>query len=251
MAMVMVASVKGAPGVTTASLGLAAAWRRNAILAEFDPDGGDVRYRLNGSDGEPLTPDPSLVGLAKAVSDAPDVRDYLQELHGGIEVLVGLPSAAAALALDDRWAAVGALVAATPNRDVIADCGRLQPSGPGELLFAHASALLFLTRPTVDGVAHLRARLEVLDNAPPTFVAVVTGAADSRSPRQVQAILDEARLGVQVLGRIAYDSVAAGTLAGAWSSRLSRSWLIRSCGEISSRLLKELDRQHVDETVPA
>jgi hypothetical protein len=250
MAMVMVASVKGSPGVTTTAIGMTATWRRSAILAELDPSGGDIRYRLNGPGGRPLSRDPSLVTFGQDLGDAPDVRDYVQGLRSGIEVLLGLHSAEESLALDDRWAAVGGLLSVVPQRDVIADCGRLHPGGPTELLFPSAAALLVVTRPTVDGVAHLRSCLESLESPPPTYVAVVTGATDTRSPRQVQLILEEAGLDALVLGRVAYDSVAAGTLAGAWNARLSRSWLIRSCRDVSARLVHEMEREAAGQVTP-
>lgn len=242
MTMVMVASVKGAPGATTTALALAATWPRPAMLAELDPDGGDIRYRLDGVHGEPLGREPSLLTFASVIMEGPDVRDHLQVLPGGLEVLVGLAGADDSEAIDRRWAAVGALLEATPGRDVIADCGRLHPLSPLEELFPYAAGLVLVTRPTVDGVAHLRARIEAMDDAPPIYVVVVTGSADSRSARQVQVVLDHADLPTTVLGRVAYDPAAAGTLAGEWSDRLSRSWLMRSARDASAQLVRELDR---------
>lgn len=242
MSLVMVASVKGAPGVTTTALALAATWSRPVLLAELDPDGGDIRYRLNASDGEPLDEEPGLHTFAAAVMDGPDVHDFTQELPGGLELLVGLPSAEYSERVERRWAPIGALLEVVAGRDVIADCGRLTPISPAEELFPYASALLLVTRPTVDGVAHLRARIEAMDDAPPIFVAIVTGHADSRSARQVQGILDEAELPATVVGRIAYDPLGAGTLAGEWTDRLSRSWLMRSARDLAGTLGREIDR---------
>lgn len=246
MTLIMVASVKGSPGATTAALALAATWPRPALFAELDPDGGDVRYRLSASDGEPLDAEPGLHTFAAQVMDGPDVRDFTQELPGGLEVLVGLPSAEHSEQVERRWAPIGALLEATNGRDVIADCGRLTPLSPAEELFPYAAALLLVTRPTVDGVAHLRARIEAMDDAPPIFVAVVTGHADNRSPRQVQGILDDADLPATVLGRVAYDPFGAGTLAGEWSDRLSRSWLMRSARDLAGKLAREADRADDD-----
>jgi hypothetical protein len=242
MAMFMVASLKGAPGATTTALALAATWPRPALLAELDPDGGDVRYRLTAAGGEPLDRSPGLLSYAEAIMEGPDVREHLQQLPGGLEVLIGLPSGDDSEALDRRWAPVGALLESTPDRDVIADCGRIHPLSPAEELFPYAAALLLVTRPTVDGVAHLRARVEAMDDAPPIYVAVVTGQADSRSARQVQAVLDDADLPANVLGRIAYDPIGAGTLAGEWTDRLSRSWLMRSARDIGSRMVRDVER---------
>ncbi len=243
MSLFMVASVKGSPGATTAALALAATWPRPAMLAELDPDGGDIRYRLTASDGEALDEEPALHTFAAQVMQGPDVRDFVQELPGGLEVLLGLPTAEHSEQIERRWAPVGALLEAATGRDVVGDCGRLHPLSPTEELFPYAAALLLVTRPTVDGVAHLRARIEAMDDAPPIYVAVVTGHADSRSTRQVQEVLDDAGLPASVLGRIAYDPFGAGTLAGEWTDRLSRSWLMRSARDIAGKLIREVDRQ--------
>ena len=41
MPLIVVASDKGSPGVTTTAITLAAVWPRRALLAELDPSGGD------------------------------------------------------------------------------------------------------------------------------------------------------------------------------------------------------------------
>ena len=48
MALIAVAADKGAPGVTTTALALAAVWPRPVLLAECDPAGGDLVYRFPG-----------------------------------------------------------------------------------------------------------------------------------------------------------------------------------------------------------
>ncbi len=72
MSLIAVASVKGAPGTTTTALSLAATWPRRALLAELDPDGGDLRYRRGAAflDVGLRLLSHSLAGRAEA---APDV----------------------------------------------------------------------------------------------------------------------------------------------------------------------------------
>ena len=48
VALIAVAADKGAPGVTTTAVALAAVWPRPVLLAECDPAGGDLVYRLPG-----------------------------------------------------------------------------------------------------------------------------------------------------------------------------------------------------------
>ena len=64
MALVVVASDKGSPGVTTTALTMAAVWPRRALLAELDPSGGDVALRLRGPRGAPLSSEVGLISLA-------------------------------------------------------------------------------------------------------------------------------------------------------------------------------------------
>ena len=71
MALVAVASGKGAPGVTTASVVLAAVWPRPVLMAECDPAGGDLVYRFPAADGGRLEPGRGLLSLAAAASASP------------------------------------------------------------------------------------------------------------------------------------------------------------------------------------
>lgn len=244
----MLASVKGSPGVTTACLALAAMWPQPALLAELDPDGGDVRYRLRSADGGPLTCEPGLLSYAAEILDGPDVRHHVQQLAGGLEVLVGLPGADAARHLLRRWSWVGALLDSHAGGDVIADCGRLSPLSPTSEIFPYATGLVLVTRPTVDAVGHLRSRLETAEGLPPVYVVVVAGSGDARSARQVEAVLADAQLPATVVGTLAYDPVGAGTLAGEWAAELSRTALMRSARDIAARLDRDLVRD-VDEDV--
>lgn len=240
MALIAMASVKGSPGVSTAALSLAATWNRQVVLAELDPDGGDVRYRLRAEDGQPLVADIGLVSFAQSVVDGGSPLDHVQTLPGGLQVMVGVSSVEEVDAMDGLWSPVCALLDAVPDVDVIADCGRLHAYTPIEQALGHASALLVLTRPTVDGVAQLRSRLRSLAVTLPIYIAVVTGADDRRSVREVQLVLDDGGVPATVLGPIAYDPSGAGTLAGEWSGRLNSSPLMRTARELGHQLRRSL-----------
>ena len=64
MALIAIASDKGAPGVTTAALALAAVWPRPVLLAECDPAGGDLVYRFPALGGGHLDPRRGVLSLA-------------------------------------------------------------------------------------------------------------------------------------------------------------------------------------------
>jgi hypothetical protein len=131
-----------------------------------------------------------------------------------------------------------------PGVDVIADCGRLYSGSPAADVLGRAAAVVLVTRPTIDAVAHLRARagavlreLERLPNRPPlVFAVVVTSPRDDTSPKQIDQVLRQAGLPVPVLGRVALDPKGAGLLSGEWVGRLDKSLLVRSTRQIAGLL---------------
>jgi hypothetical protein len=135
-----------------------------------------------------------------------------------------------------------------PGVDVIADCGRLYSGSPAADVLSSAAAVLLVTRPTIDAVAHLRARtgallreLERRPGRPPLlFAVVVTNPRDDKSPKQIGLVLRQAGLPVPVLGRVALDPKGAGLLSGEWVGRLDKSLLVRSTRDIAGRLATRL-----------
>jgi hypothetical protein len=165
MALIAVAADKGAPGVTTASVALAAVWPRPVLLAECDPAGGDLVYRLPAADGGRLDPRRGLLSLAVAARrglQPHQVWEHAQKLRGGLDILSGVSGAEQGAGLELLWGSVGRVLAAVPQADVIADCGRLGVDGPVYDLLAQASALILLTRVSLGEVIRLRDRVNVL-----------------------------------------------------------------------------------------
>src|SRR5215469_2916600 len=168
MALIVIAADKGAPGVTTTSVALGAVWPRPVLLAECDPSGGDLLYRLPGADGERLDPRRGLLSLAVAARrglQPVQVWEHVQKLRGGLDVLVGVAGPEQGAGLDLLWGQVGRLLAAVPQADVIADCGRLGVDGPVYDLLAHASAIVLLTRANLAEVVRLRERVRAVASA--------------------------------------------------------------------------------------
>lgn len=250
MALVVIASDKGSPGVTTTALTLAAVWPRRALLAELDPSGGDVALRLRGPRGAPLSPEVGLISLAVGVrrgTQPHQVFEHVQRLDGGLEVVVGLATGEQGSGLSGLWGPVGQLLDEVPGLDVVADCGRLYAGSPATDVLQHASAVVLVTRPSIEAVAHLRARtaavlrdLERRPAPPPVAVVVITSPRDDASPKQIEQVLRQAGLPVPVLGRIALDPKGAGLLSGEWIGRLDRSLLVRSARDVAARLAHRL-----------
>jgi hypothetical protein len=247
MALIALAADKGSPGVTTTALSLAAVWPRRALLAELDPSGGDLALRLRGPRGVPLSPEIGLLSLAVGArrGAAPQqVFEHVQRLDGGLEVILGLSAGEQGTGLTGLWSPISMLLERVPGVDVIADCGRLYPGSPAMDVVVHANAVVLVTRPAIDAVAHLRARAAAVATetnsrstvVPPLFVVVVTGPRDNKSAQEIQLVLRQAQVPANVIGRIALDPRGAGLLAGEWVGRLDRSLLIRSAREIAAKL---------------
>lgn len=201
--LIVVAADKGAPGVTTSSLALALAWPRRVLLAECDPAGADLPWRLPAADGRPLVQGKGLVSLATATrgqarggvygglhgggAGGPGQRvwDHVQHLDGGLPVLVGPPAPEQAEAMGPAWGTVADLLAGVGDADVIADCGRLlSGASPAAALLAGADLVVLVTRATVSGVAHTRRGLtgiaRLLNDTPRPGTGAGAGAS-SRS----------------------------------------------------------------------
>jgi hypothetical protein len=110
MGLIVLAAGKGAPGVTTAAVAIAAVWPRPVLLAECDQAGGDLVYRLPAEDGGVLNPARGLLSLAATARRGlrPDQTwEHTQRLVGGLNVLVGLTNAEQAQGLTWLWSPLG------------------------------------------------------------------------------------------------------------------------------------------------
>jgi MinD-like ATPase involved in chromosome partitioning or flagellar assembly len=230
MSLIALASAKGSPGVTTTAVAVAGSWPgdRRVLLAEFDPAGGDLAPRFG------LQPDPGVVELGAAHRrglTADTIWAHTQSLAGGIPVLVGPPSPEQALALREFWTAAGPAMAGLPDTDVIVDCGRVGPNSPVIEILHHATIVVLVVRPDVDGISHLLARLaRPLTN---TRTAVVLVGDRPYSAGEVAEVIE-----AKVAAVVANDPRAAALLGGHPGNQgaLRRSALMRSARELSQAL---------------
>jgi hypothetical protein len=252
MALIAVAADKGAPGVTTASVALAAVWPRPVLLAECDPAGGDLVYRLPAADGGRLDPRRGLLSLAVAARrglQPHQVWEHAQKLRGGLDILVGVSGAEQGAGLELLWGSVGRVLAAVPQADVVADCGRVGVDGPAYDLLAQASAVVLLTRVSLGEVIRLRDRVSVLAAsmqrrgrpAGRIDVVVITdyknfGAAIA----EVGQALRQGGAPARVVGGLAYEPKSANQLRGQWTGKLDKSMFIRTARAIAGDLASAL-----------
>jgi hypothetical protein len=250
MALIAVAADKGGPGVTTASVALAAVWPRPVLLAECDPAGGDIVYRLPGAGGTRLDPRRGLLSLAVAARHGlqpNQVWEHVQKLHGGLDVLAGVTTAEQGAGLEALWEVLGGLLSRIPQADVIADCGRIGMDGPFYDLLAEAEAVVLITRASLAEVVRLRDRAVALANGlhrrgrPGVRVSVVVIADHKNFKTDLAEVGQAIGSGVaSVIGGLAYEPKTADQLRGEWGGKLDRSLLIRTAREIASYLAARL-----------
>jgi hypothetical protein len=248
MALVAVAAGKGAPGVTTTALALAAVWPRPVLLAECDPAGGDIVYRLPRADGGRLDPRCGLLSLAVAARrGVPPVQvwEHAQKLRGGLDVLLGVTTAEQGSGLDPLWGTVGAALAALPQADVIADCGRLGADGPFYELLAQAATIVLVIRPSLGEVVRLRDRAMAMSGAMRARggrgdrIGLLVVAGHRRLSAALAEVVQAVGPGdgpVSVLGGIAYEPKGAERLGGDWGGNLDKTLLIRTAREVAGQL---------------
>ncbi|WP_347177109.1 hypothetical protein [Parafrankia sp. EAN1pec] len=235
-------SLKASPGATTLSLALADRWPTGdgePLVVEADPAGGDLAARFG------LLPGRGLVTLAAAGrrggGQARPVEGHVHELPGGLQVIAapaGAEQASQVLGELDGggWALLWS-AARTGGRTVIVDCGRIDPRSPAGPALRAADVLLLVVRARDDELAHLAARMHVVQGweLPAWYVVVV--AQPNRTPdyrvREIARVL-----GSRVLGPVPYDTTAAEVLAGHRQTRtgIGRSKLGRTVAGMAGYL---------------
>src|SRR5690349_1805417 len=252
MALIAIASDKGAPGVTTAALALAAVWPRPVLLAECDPAGGDLVYRFPAVGGGHLDPRRGVLSLAVVARrgmQPQQVWEHVQKLHGGLDVLAGVTNAEQGAGLSLLWGPIGKALASMPQADVIADCGRLGADGPLYDLLAEATTVVLVTKVHVADVIRLRDRATAFAAAAQSrgrrnFGVGVVVVADHKKFRaslgEVQHVLGQANAPATVLGGIAHDTKGADLLNGEWGGNLDRTMLIKTAREVARQLVQGL-----------
>lgn len=154
MALIVLTSSNGSPGVTTSALGLAMAWPRPSILVDADPTGSraiPAGYFRGGQ----LPTEASIVDLALAhrqgtlVEDLPQALMRIPNTH--IQLLNGPVRHNQARALDSMWEPLAGVFKSLERngQDVIVDAGRLGLEGSPYKLIAAADLALLVTRSTV------------------------------------------------------------------------------------------------------
>ena len=230
--LISLASAKGAPGTTTSAHVLAAVWPAPVVLADADPFGSDLLYRLRTSTGLPLDAERGLLSLAAQVRRSPDadLAEHTTTVDGGLDVLLGMPRPEQAAAIASNWGAIAARL--RTDRDVLCDVGRLAPG-----------LLLFVTRPGVDAYGHLRDRLQwIIEETahraerPGLGVVLIAPWKQRHEADDLTRLLRSGDVEAPVVGTLAHDPGAADSLAGRRPRPLGRTLLVRSARALAAAL---------------
>ncbi len=236
MAVIVLVSGSGSPGVTTAAVGLALSWPRPCLLVDADPSGS--RAILAGYfRGADIGVQATLVDLAVAnrqgtlVEDLPRALVRLEESQ--VSFLCGPLRHTQARSLDALWDPLSGLFRGLERtgQDVIVDAGRLGLDGSPLKLFTTADLAVLVTRSTLPALVSASSWAptlrEVFDRAggADSLGALVIGPGDPYGPREVTKVLD-----MKVVSAIADDPVSAAVFSRGAASprRFDSSPLLRS-----------------------
>ncbi len=204
-ALLALTSVKHSPGVTTAAvaLALAAGPQPVSLIVEADPAGGDL-----GARGA-LSLEPGLASLAASARHGASIElaAHTQPLPAGpFALLAPTAPALSAGAFDSLGPR---LHDALPQWEgtVVVDCGRWSPNSPAARLIAGGDALLVVLRPTLEGVEHVRSRLDELRGAGIASLGALLIGDRPYQPAEVEAVL-----GIPVAGVLPFDTRGARAL---------------------------------------
>ena len=225
MAVIVLASAAGSPGVTTSALGLALTWHLPVLLIEADPTGGSAM--LAGFFRGTTAQTTGLIDLAWAHREGL-LADALAELpmpipDSSASLLPGIRSHTQAGSLTALWEPLAAALKglARTGRDVIIDAGRLGLTGSPEPLIYAADLMLLVMRSDLVALAAARSWAETLRagfdelGTPAGVQALLVGVGLPYSSRDVAKVL-----GLPVAATLAWQEAEATVFSrGATPSR--------------------------------
>jgi hypothetical protein len=259
MAILLLASTGGAPGVTTLAVGLALTWPRPVLLADCDP--GAHQAILAGYLGGRSTGGKGLLRVAEAHRDRRPLREAVldQTLPLSAEeesrrlLLPGFTKPASAMHFGGVWEDLAEAFdrLGEVDMDVIIDCGRIGPSGPPAAMLERSAVTAVVVTSTLRSIMSARVHLPTLRDHPRLTSAdrehiglIVVGENQPYRRGEIARALD-----VPVITSIAYDRQSAAHLSDGRPRhrRFDTSPLIRSIRDAASQLSSSL--QHSAELV--
>lgn len=229
MAVLLLTSAAGAPGVTTTALGLALAWPRDVLLVDADPhparavEAGYLRAELPapGGLGDLARAHRQGAGLTAALWSRAVVLPRTGAQPGAdaspgpiARFLPGFAHPGQAGLFEMVWPAMAACLweLGEAGVDVVVDLGRTGPDGPPPQLCARAAAVAVVTRCGLRPLAGLALQAETLETiaagATGTVGLVAIGAGRPYSAREIGAQFE-----TPVMAELPEDPRAAAVLS--------------------------------------
>jgi hypothetical protein len=258
MALIVLTSATGSPGVTTSALGLAMSWHRPVILIDADPAGA-AAVQAGYFRGADLGHDATLVDLLVSHRDgtlATDLPRMLMTIPDtGVQFLPGLLTHTQAASLAPVWGPLGFALRNldVTGSDVIIDAGRLGLVGSPVPLIYGADLTLLVTRSTLPALRGAAPWAETLRESATNHSGVTTSLGVLLiAPGHPYSARDTARtLGMPVVATLTEDRIAANVLSlGATRPRRwDRSSLAKSYTAAASAIGTTLTRSVADLTI--
>lgn len=243
MAICVLVSAKGSPGVSTCAVALASVWPdpRWTPVIEADPAGGDLVLRC-GLNREP--------GLASLVSDRrgddiPMVAEHCQRLGVGVDVVGGPVDATEAATAVTLWAQqASSRMGGGAGTVLLVDGGRLAVSSPIWPVVSIADLVLLVLAPRLDAAGHARgavASLQARRGAQGRVGLVLCGDGPYDPPGVREA------LGAPVVGVLPRDDRCAAMLSGdIGPARWARTALAKAARRTAECVAGILSARHQD-----
>ena len=210
MAVIVLVSGSGSPGVTTAAVGLALSWPRPVLLVDADPTGGSAILAgyLRGA----LPPGDGLIDLAFAHRDGAlvdAIPGVCTPIDGtGVTLLAGTRAHGQARSLATMWEPLTTALRGLDamGQDVIVDAGRLGLAGSPEPLVYGADCTLLVTRTDLVALSGARSWAQTLrsgfdeQGALPSLGLLLVGEGAPYRARDVSTVL-----GLPVISSLDFD----------------------------------------------
>jgi hypothetical protein len=235
MALIVLTSGSGSPGVTSSALGLALTWSRPVLLVEADPTGGSAI--LAGYLRGQTAPTNSLIDLALAHRHGmllEAIAESTMTIPGSsVSLIPGTRAHGQARSLIPLWEplAIAFKALESTGQDVIIDAGRLGLSGSPESLIYAGDLTLLVVRSDLVSLSGARSWAETLRagfervGGSSSLGLLMVGKGQPYSAREVRKVLQ-----IPVTASLAWDPQTAnvfakGSRAGA---KFDSSPLVRS-----------------------
>jgi hypothetical protein len=252
MAILLLTSTSGSPGVTTLAVGLALTWPRPILLADCDP--GAHQAILAGYLAGRSVNGKGLLRVAEAHRDRRPLREAVLDQTLALSAeeesrrlfLPGFTRPGSAMHFGGVWDDLAEALdrLGEVDIDVIIDCGRLGPYGlPAPLLERNAVTAVVVTS-TLRSIMSARVQLPTLRDHPRFSTTERLGLIVVNEGRPYQRGEIARALELPVITSIAYDPKAAAHLSDGSPRhrRFDSSPLIRSIRDASSQLSDTLQR---------